>query len=217
MTSAPQRYGAGTYCEVSGMVYRVDENVGGGTNITIDDGTGSTVLRVWDSMLLRGDSLLFPPDTVSRWYTLKQLEGHIVNFRGPSSTYNGDFQMLLGYRDDINITSADSAAALKTQALRIDVPNRPFAPDLGQKLKISYDAPNNGGAQSHVRLRIFDLRGHMVWSYDKNYGGPNSIEWDGRDNTNSIVPLGTYILHIEYITNGSSSTDMKPIVVGTKL
>jgi hypothetical protein len=210
-----RNWGAGTYCQVTGTVYRVDENVGGGTNITIDDGTGSTVIRVWDSMNLDSVYLALGDDTTRHWVRPPQMVGHVVSIAGPSSTYNGDFQLLAGYWEDFNTPGGPTGDP--SQELTLNVPNRPFAPDLGQKLPISYNAPSNGGPSTQIRLRIFDLRGHLVWTYDKLYGGGNTIEWDGRDATKSIVPLGTYILHLEYIAKGTSRTQVKPIVVGTRL
>jgi DNA/RNA endonuclease YhcR with UshA esterase domain len=204
-TSSPDNYGAGTWCKTSGTVYRVDENIGGGTNILIDDGTGNLTVRLWDSQ---------KPDTVflnSRWYRLRDLVGVNCSIAGPSSTYNGDFQMLAGYAEDFTETSLDT---LPSVGVELDVPNRPFAPDIGQVLKIYYNTPTT----SSVRLRIFNLRGHLVTTLvDKQAGGPNLVEWDGRDELNELLPMGTYILHLEAVANGDSDVKIKPIVVGTKL
>lgn len=203
-TSLPRVYGAGTWCEVTGTVYLVEENVGGGTNIQIDDGTGNLTIRVWDSMNL--DSVQLD----GRWHLLRELRGKHVTIAGPSSTYGDDFQMLAGYAEDFTVPDFGEPSG----ELRLDVPNRPFAPDLGQRLRIRYDAPALGA----VRLRIFDLRGRLVTTLvDKPAGGPNEINWDGRDELNNLLPLGSYILHLESVRDGSRSTLTKPIVVGTKL
>ncbi|HEY3294661.1 MAG TPA: hypothetical protein VGL38_04445 [bacterium] len=204
-TSAAGAYGTGTWCKLTGTVYRVDENVGGGTNIAIDDGTGSTTVRVWDSMNI--DSVQLD----GAWHPLHDLAGKFVSIYGPSSSYNGDFQ-LLGGGDVSDFETPGSGTP--AQGLSLDIPNRPFAPEIGQTLKISYNAP----ALGQVRVRIFDLRGRLVRTLvDKLSGGPNVIQWDGRNELNELLPIGTYIVHLESVQSGNSKTKVKPIVVGTKL
>jgi DNA/RNA endonuclease YhcR with UshA esterase domain len=203
--SEPAMYGAGTWVKTTGTIYRVDENVGGGTNISIDDGTGNLSIRVWDSMNL--DSVQLN----GQWYLLRELVGRYLNVSGPSSTYNGDFQMLAGYADDFG---APFVGGTPSEAAMLSVPKHAFAPDLGQTMTINYNTP----ATSQVRLRIFDLRGRLVRTLvDKPAGGPGIFEWDGRNDLREIVPMGTYILHLESVKNGKSDTRTKPIVVGTKL
>lgn len=203
-TSLPRMYGSGTWCEVTGTVYLVEENVGGGTNISIDDGTGNLTIRVWNSMRL--DSVQLD----GRWLLLRDLRGKLITIAGPSSTYGDDFQMLAGYAEDFTVPDFGPPSG----DLILDVPNRPFAPDLGQRLRIRYDAPPLGA----VRLRVFDLRGRLITTLvNKPAGGPNEILWDGRDDLNNLLPLGSYILHLESVRDGASNTKSKPIVVGTKL
>ncbi|RQV95726.1 hypothetical protein EH220_06180, partial [bacterium] len=93
-TSSPGAWGSGTWCRVAGTVYQVDENVGGGTNIFIDDGSGNVTIRVWDSMEL--DSVFIG----NEWLKLGELVGKQMTISGPSSFYDGDFQMLAGYAED---------------------------------------------------------------------------------------------------------------------
>jgi DNA/RNA endonuclease YhcR with UshA esterase domain len=201
----PNIFGSGTWCRATGTIYQVDENVGGGTNIFIDDGSGNLTIRVWDSMNL--DSVYDD----GNWIPLGGLVGHHVSIAGPSSTYNGDFQMLAGYSDDFGDPDSTGVPSGK---LILDVPNRPFAPDLGQTLRISYDSPPTAA----TRLRLFNMRGQLVHTFvDKRAGGPQVIEWDGRDELRELLPLGTYILHLESIKNGDTEAVTKPVVVGTKL
>ncbi len=203
--SIPDNYGAGTWVQTSGTIYRVDENVGGGTNIAIDDGTGNLTVRVWDSMNL--DSV----ELNGQWYLMSELVGKYVTLSGPSSTYNGDFQMLAGYAEDFSAPFVDEPPSESTV---LDVPKHAFAPDLGQTLQISYNSPATG----EVRLRIFDLRGRLVRTLvSKQAGGPGVIVWDGRNELRDLVPMGTYILHLESVMGGKSDVKTKPIVVGTKL
>jgi len=204
VTSSPGNHGSGTWVQVTGTIYQVDENVGGGSNIMMDDGTGNVTIRVWDDMGLT--TVILDGQT----YRQRDLVGVTCSVSGVSSAYNGDFQMLAGYAEDFSLPEQP----YPSDELRLDVPNRPFAPDFGQKLHIVYSAPALGA----VRLRVFDLRGHLVTTLiDKNAGGPNEIWWDGRDELRNLLPLGTYILHLESVRDGSSDTIVKPVVIGTKL
>ncbi len=93
-TSSQDNYSSGTWIQTTGAIRAVDENVGGGTNIQIDDGSGNLIIRLWDSMNV--DSVLL----ADHWYRLRDLPGKRLTILGPSSTYNGDFQMLVGYAED---------------------------------------------------------------------------------------------------------------------
>jgi hypothetical protein len=203
-TAWPGNYGSGTWVQTAGTIYRVDENVGGGTNIVIDDGTGNLGIRVWDSMYLR--TVVLGGQT----YRLRDLVGVYCVVSGPSGMYNNDFQMLAGYAEDFTLPPT----GIPSDELTLRVPNRPFAPDLGQTLHIEYSAP----AMSEVRLRVFDLRGRVVATIiEKPAGGSNIIEWDGRDDLRELLPIGTYLLHLESINQGNSRTRVKPVVIGTRL
>lgn len=203
-TEWPGNYGSGTWVQTAGTIYRVDENVGGGTNIAIDDGTGNCGVRIWDSMNL--DSVYLG----SRWYRLRDLVGIYCQVSGPASMYNNDFQMLAGYAEDFVLPQTGGV----TEEFSLSVPNRPFAPDLGQKLRIRYSAPS----LAEIRLRVFDLRGREVASLVNNRaGGSNVLDWDGRNDLRELLPIGTYILHLEAVENGNTRTTTKPIVIGTKL
>jgi hypothetical protein len=204
-TSHPGYYGSGTWVRTSGTIYQVDENVGGGTNIFIDDGSGNVTIRVWDSMNL--DSVMIG----ETWYQLGELVGVTLAIEGPSSVFDGDFQMLAGYAEDFSSTGTQVSPSL---GIVLDVPNRPFAPDLGQTIEIFLNATPTAA----VRLRVFNLRGQLVTTLvDKPAGGPNTITWDGRNQLRELVPMGTYILHGEAVEQGESDTVNRPIVVGAKL
>jgi hypothetical protein len=198
-------YGAGTWVQVSGTIFRVDQNVGGGTNIQFDDGSGNIIIRVWDAMNL--DSV----ELNGRWFRIGDLVGVTCTMAGVSSTFNGDFQMLGGYAEDFTTGLPD---VLPSEPLVLNIASRPFAPDLGQTVEIFVNAP----AAGERRLRVYDLRGRLVKTLLSSLsGGPALIEWDGKTDLNDIVPIGTYILHFESVKEGKSESVTKPIVVGTKL
>jgi len=204
-TSSPSVLGSGTWCEVAGTILRVDENIGGGTNIYIDDGSGNLTIRVWDDMNLHAVVL----DGVT--YAMRDLVGITCSVAGVSSQYLGDFQMLGGYAEDF---STDQPLGLPSSEAMLEIAAKPFAPDMGQEIKISYNAP--AGAQ--VRLRIFNLRGQLVTTLvNKMSAGPFTISWDGRNELRELVPLGTYIVHLESEHTGKRTSAVKPVVVGTRL
>jgi hypothetical protein len=180
----------------------------------VDDGSGNLTVRLWDSMNV--DSVFL----ANHWYRLRDLAGKRLTLLGPSSTYNGDFQMLIGYAEDFQVPADELGMGLAS-ALNLsfgdathETENRPFAPDLGQTLKIRVEAP----AASEVRLRVFDLRGHLVKTlWDNPAGGSVVIDWNGRDDLNSLLPIGTYLLHLESVHDGKTESKMKPVVIGTRL
>ncbi|MBU1707975.1 hypothetical protein KKB28_08705, partial [bacterium] len=85
---------------------------------------------------------------------------------------------------------------------------------MGQTIKISYNAPMG----AFVKLRIFNLRGQVVATLiNKTAVGPYTISWDGRNDLRELLPLGTYIVHLESENLGKKTSEMKPVVVGTRL
>ena len=204
-TSSPSVLGSGTWCEVTGTILRVDENIGGGTNIYIDDGSGNLTIRVWDDMNLHAVVL------GGVTYAMRDLVGVTCSVAGVSGQYVGDFQMLGGYAEDFS--TAQPLGPASAEAM-LEIEAKPFAPDMGQRIKISYNAP--AGAQ--VRLRVFNLRGQLVTTLvNKISVGPFTISWDGRNELRELVPLGTYIVHFESENTGKRTTAVKPVVVGTRL
>jgi flagellar hook assembly protein FlgD len=119
--------------------------------------------------------------------------------------------MLAGYAEDF--TAAQPVGIPSAEAM-LQVEARPFAPDMGQKIDIAYNAP----VGAHVRVRVFNLRGQIVATLvDKTSVGPYTISWDGRNELRELLPLGTYIVHLESENVGKKTTAMKPVVVGTRL
>ena len=186
----------GSFVQVKGLISSITSG-GGGTTIYINDGSGEVGVRVWDTANL--DLSAF------------QIGDYIV-VRGVCSVYKGAGQILLGYQEDIiPVGQIEGTVSLK-------VPPKPFAPDEGEKLPIEYSA---GSAHTHVTLRLFDLSGRMVTTLFDGKGLPFPItkEWDGRNQLGQLVPLGTYICHLEVVNNNTGKRTVKiaPIVVGTIL
>ena len=186
----------GSFVETKGLVSNISV-AGGGTTLYINDGSGEVVVRIWDTAGLDLSGF--------------QIGDYIVA-RGVVGIYNGVGQLLVGYQEDIfKLEQKEGQISLK-------VPNKPFVPDEGEKLPIEYSA---GTVHSHVTLRLFDMSGRMITTLFDGTGLPFPVvkQWDGRDQLGELVPLGTYICHLEVVNNNTGKRTVKiaPIVVGTIL
>jgi len=80
----------GTMIETAGVIKDIASGIGGGTNITIDDGSGALQIRIWDTSGL----------DLSGFST-----GDTIGVFGIIDTYRGSAQLLVGYQEDIFHTS----------------------------------------------------------------------------------------------------------------
>ena len=196
----------GLFVSVQGAVTE-KFSAGGGTNLVVDDGSGAVTIRIWNTTGV--DVSAFA-------------EGDFVSVQGIHSLFNNAGQILLAYQEDISQPEFDIVPTV------LIVPNKPFAPDKGEKLPIIYSP---GSENAHVTIRIFDLGGRLITTiFDgngvpliqtENWDDPDRaiLKWDGRDERGEQVPIGTYILHFE-VTNedtGKKTQKAAPIVVGTVL
>jgi hypothetical protein len=121
-----------------------------------------------------------------------------------------------------NVRSADGAEVLVAGSrvffrgynpgpgIRLDIPLRPFAPDLDRLFEISYLAPQG----EPVLLRVFDLEGRELFVLADELappGGVRTILWDGRDDLRQRLPAGMYFLHLELESTGDET--VAPIVI----
>ncbi len=202
----------GRFVEVSGIVASVAHDIGGGSNITLEDFTGDIVsekdkqitLRVWDSTNLFGDSLA----------TALLQAGSKVSVRGLAGQYNGEGQLVLAYASDVQEfpegDDGDGSTVLSVAPF-------PFDPLRGEKIQYTFSFPGN----SHITLRVFDLSGRFVTTLFDGYRTPPleiTNYWKGRTETYSVVPPGTYIMHLETINRMSGETrrDTAPVVVAAR-
>ncbi len=187
----------GSFIEITGGITDIAYNVGGATNITVDDGSGPGTVRVWDTagIDLSGFS-----------------KEDLVTVRGVKNVYNNAGQLLLGYAEDMFSPQFDGSEAL------LSVEAKPFAPDRGETMRIEFNA---GAGNAHITLRIFDLGGRLVTTLKDGNALPITEvkEWKGLDELGEYVPLGSYLCHLEIINNetGKRTVKMAPIVVGTVL
>lgn len=186
----------GSYVKVTGTI--IDNySAGGGTNIIIDDGSGEVYLRIWDTAQLDLSDF--------------SVGDGIVAY-GVLDIYNSAGQVMIGYQEDIQ------HIVLPRVPQFLKVEHKPFVPDRGERMAIRYSA---GSEDTQTTMRIFDLSGRLITTLLDGSG--RSFEqillWNGRDELNDLVPLGTYIVHYEVVNNltGKSWQKAAPIVVGTLL
>ena len=186
----------GTYVEVQATI--IDKySAGGGANIIVDDGSGEVTLRIWDSANLDLSG-----------YNI----GDGITARGVIGEFSGAGQILVAYQNDI------SPLEVTTSVFSLKIPAKPFAPDQGETLPVTYCA---GGENTHVIMRIFDLGGRLITTLIDETGKPfeQTLEWNGRNQLNELVQPGAYILHLQAVSNtdGKTQVETAPIVVGTIL
>lgn len=182
-TATANLYAAGTWCTVTGTIYQVDEHVGDGTNIYIDDGSGSLVVRVWDN---------FEIDSVNIdgiYYHLgSELVGVACRITGPANAYDGDFLMLAGYMEDIiglPVARIPHTARPDRCSLSQNYPN-PFNPST----TFEYFLP----AAADISIQVYDVLGREVQTLITGMtpAGVHSVTWDG-----SHAASGVYLVVLE--------------------
>jgi len=194
----------GSFIKIWGAVQSRSDDIGGGSNVGIEDSEGLASVRIWDST-----NLLDDPTADS----LLQV-GNLVQVFGIASNYNGDGQLLAGYATDIQAYKEGEDSDGETRLL---VEPYPFVPQLAEVIQYSYKFPAN----SRVTLRIFDGSGRFVMTLFEDYRSlalEVTKTWDGRNEVYQIVPAGTYIMHLETVNRatGEINTDMAPVVIGSR-
>ena len=76
----------GTYVEITGTISEIAGGIGGGTNITVNDGSGAATVRVWDDTGIDLSALS---------------AGNDATFRGVFGLFNNLGQLIPGYQDEI--------------------------------------------------------------------------------------------------------------------
>lgn len=101
------------------------------------------------------------------------------------------FTAFIAYReaDPGDATAVGEIAAARDLTLEQNYPN-PFNPST----TIRFFIPSRSGADSHVRIRIFDALGRVVRTLANRdfMPGTHSLVWDGRDDAGIALPSGTY-------------------------
>jgi DNA/RNA endonuclease YhcR with UshA esterase domain len=125
--------------------------------------------------------------------------------------YNSGYQLMPRFQLDLSL---DTLAVPPSAGPEIIASPNPFSPDLGEVMVIVV----NGPLDHSLTVRIYDLEGRLVRTYDNLPGGANSIEWPGTDETERQVGPGIYLCHLEAVgPDGKGESQVKPLVVGTPL
>ena len=188
----------GTWIQVEGRVANLTSD-DYGSNLYVKDNADQVTVRINRDTGIKTDGFH---------------KGDYIRVRGVVGTYRGDIQILPGYQEDLEVF--DPSLKPGYYEVKLNLPPHPFVPEKGEKLPIDYTVKNTN---SHITIRIFDLSGRLITTlFD---GAPYDIEinWNGRDTLNELVPVGTYICHLEVVDNdsGERRTKVAPIVVGTVL
>jgi len=199
----------GTLITVNGWVTETPSNAGGGWNVPLSDGSGSTTMRVWDTTNLG--------DYIEQNVTRDQL----IEVTGIGSVYNDAFQVLLAYQDDLNLagTPPDGLDTLEVATATVSVPRPLFAPRAGERVRVVWNAP----PASYVWIQVFDVTGRAVATLHEGANAPpygnRDLYWDGRDRLNQRLQAGTYVVNVRasQTGDGSTSSASAPIVIGARL
>lgn len=194
----------GTLVTVHGQITDRADGIGGGSNITIDDGTTALTLRVWDST-----NLLSDPTADSLLQT-----GNAVEVSGIVGFYGSSAQLMPAYAADVKAwTDGDPG----TGNVTLTVAPYPFLPQIGETLQYSYEYPD----ESRVIIRLYDASGRYITSLTDEYHGVSwSMEknWNGRDELGRLLSPGTYLMHMEVIerSTGKVTRLAQPVVIAVK-
>ncbi|MDO9549211.1 MAG: lamin tail domain-containing protein [Candidatus Marinimicrobia bacterium] len=210
LNDAPS-YWEGAYFQINGTVAERADNVGGGSNIIIEDVTGRTTVRLWNSTNVLFNSL---GQLVNNYLDSLLQVGNMVFVKGVGSLYKSAPQILLGYASDVGPWIPGEPGAERTI---ISTAPYPFVPQLGEVIKYTYEYPSN----CRAIVRVYDMSGRFITTLDDNYyalSWSKDNTWDGRNELNQLVPPGTYLLHLETTnrTTGKTKVDIAPVVIGVK-
>ena len=199
----------GTLVTVNGWVAETPSEAGGGWNIDISDGSGTTTLRAWNSTGLGS----YIGENVVR--------DQLLEATGIGGVYNDAFQVLVAYEDDIVLagTAPPGLEVEEVNEAKLRIPRPLFAPLAGEQVRLRWNAPPG----SHVWIQVFDISGRSVATLHEAENRPpygyRDIYWDGRDRLNQLLSAGTYIAHIRasQTEKVSLSNATAPIVIGARL
>jgi hypothetical protein len=198
----------GTLLRIKGRITSRADNIGGGSNVTIDDGTSPITVRIWNSTGILVD---VAGDIVNPSLDSLLQVGNRVNMVAVGGLYSGAAQLLGAYAEDFQPwtdgVEGDGSFSLKTAPY-------PFVPSAGERIQIIYAYPSD----SRVILRVYSLNGQFVSTIADDFQGmafEKTILWNGRDELGRLMAPGTYLIHLE-VTNrstGEKKAAVAPVVV----
>jgi len=189
----------GTLISLTGKIAEIYE-VGGGTNVTIQDATGDIKLRIWETTGIELDTFAV---------------GDSITVMGVGNFYftGEEYQVLVAYEEDIvkHIVSA----GVPPEEVFLTIPDAVFVPSIDGAMPIQFGAP----AGWRITLKLFDMEGYAVkLLYSGVSTGSYSLNWTGLGDAGNVLPVGTYILLLtaENTTTGTLKSKRKPLVIGTR-
>ncbi len=95
-----------------------------------------------------------------------------------------------------------------------------FNPQLNEKITLKYGyRVTSSGVNAKAVIRIYDAQGRLVSTpVNKNIStstGIETVEWDGRDSSLNLLPIGLYYCHLEILerNTGHRESTVQPIVI----
>jgi len=126
-----------------------------------------------------------------------------------TDTYTAYSQITYSYEATNTVSAEEEEVNIQSQYSVTNYPN-PFSLSSARNpgITISYNIPKSG----NVKIDIFNIRGQKVTSLHDEYNnvGGNSVQWNGKDNSNSVVSSGIYYYKI---SSGEFSKTKKMILL----
>ncbi|MDD3966787.1 MAG: T9SS type A sorting domain-containing protein, partial [Candidatus Marinimicrobia bacterium] len=154
----------GTLAKVTGTLDKIIDYTGS-KNLILKDGTDTTIVKIWGTTGINTDAFQ---------------TGILYAITGVGSQYSDEYQLLVGYADDIDPTVAvGETDAPDAFALAAPYPN-PFNPATTVTYRL--DRPGT------YSLGVFNLTGRQVASLAQGYAeaGEYSLSWNAADFTSGI-------------------------------
>ena len=141
-------------------------SITGGVKIKINEGTDTTIVMVWDATGIDTESLTI---------------GEAYSFQGVGSQYYDDYQLLVGYPEDIRTPNAIHNDAVKVDNFKLNpaYPN-PFNPTTTISWQLAKD--------SQYQVYLFNMLGQKVKIVEEGFGkrGTYSQILNARDLTSGV-------------------------------
>lgn len=188
----------GTWMTVTGSIVDIYTTGSGNWNLTIDANDILVPVRIWGSTGIDGANLKL---------------GDYVRVNGVGGVYNNAFQLVPADVADVSVITFPPGQP--TDKPELNVPEGVFVPSLGERMSISFSVPRGNRAI----LKIYDRTGFCVATlYDSYPYAPVTKSWNGRDETNSIVPAGVYLLNLESVgISGKRESARATIAIGSQM
>lgn len=174
--------------------YNLSENA----KVTITISNGSTAIRILEENVIKNSG-----DNTVTWDG-KDSQGSTVD--------NGSYTYTITAADGVGLTSNASGTIIKDSGTpvisNVSDSNDPFTPSGSNYTTITFSISKN----AYVGIKVYDSNGILIKTLLNDYPavkGLNSADWDGKDDSNTIVSDGAYIYRINAVdTLGNSAVQV---------